>query len=141
VIASGVPAIARLRDPQTRARLRKFALLAPNLVKLLWRLTRDPRVPARNKAIFLFVAGYLVSPIDFIPDFIPVVGGVEDAILAAVALDAIINNVPEDVVRQHWDGDEDVIAVIREIVAIGSSFLPRRLRLRLTSEGARFPGS
>ena len=97
-------------------------------MRLLYRLVRDPRVPRRSKAVFLFVAGYLVSPVNLIPNFIPVVGELEDAILAAVALDAILNHVDDHVVREHWDGDDDVIDLIQEIITIGSSFLPSKVR-------------
>lgn len=123
--------MTQLNDPELQSKLKSFALIAPRLGKLLYRLVRDPRVPRKSKAVFLFVSGYLVSPLNFIPNFIPVVGEVEDAILAAVALDAMLNQVPEEIVREHWEGDENVIETIREVVSMGSAFLPSRLRSKL----------
>jgi uncharacterized membrane protein YkvA (DUF1232 family) len=111
-------------------RLREYALLAPRLVKLVYRLLKDERVPTRSKALLVVVTGYLVSPIDFIPDMIPGVGQFDDLLVAALALDQILNRVPEHVVTEHWDGDEDVLRVIREILDLSTGFMPARIRKR-----------
>jgi len=116
---------------ERRERLKEYALLAPRLIRLVWRLSRDPRVPARAKAMLIFLGGYLVSPVDLIPDWIPAVGHIDDLFVAAFALDSILNRVPDDVVREHWEGDEDVLQVVREILDIATSLMPgwlRRLR-------------
>ncbi len=113
--------------------LKEYALLAPRLVKLVFRLMRDPRVPARSKAALIFLAGYLVSPIDFIPDVIPGIGQLDDLVIAAFALDQILNRVDDSIVREHWDGDEDVLEIVRNILDIASSFLPRWLKRPFSS--------
>lgn len=120
---------ADVQERQTK--LREYALLAPRLVKLLWRLARDPRIPARNKAVMFLVAGYLATPIDFLPDFLPGIGQLDDLILAALALDQMLNRVPENIVREHWEGDEDVLAVVREILDVATGFVPGWLKARL----------
>jgi uncharacterized membrane protein YkvA (DUF1232 family) len=114
--------------PQTE--LKEYALLLPRLLKLLWRLARDPRVPERSKAMLFVLAGYLASPIDLIPDFIPGAGQLDDLVIAAFALDHMLNRVPEDVVRSHWDGDDDVLEIVREVLNISTSFLPGWLKSR-----------
>lgn len=119
------------RPPQTR--LKEYALFAPRLARLVWRLIRDPRVPARSKATLLVLAGYIASPIDIIPDFITGLGQLDDLVIAAVALDQILNRVPDEIVRQHWDGDEDVLEIVRDIVDIATAFVPRRLKRLLSS--------
>lgn len=116
------------QPPQTS--LREYALLAPRLVKLVWRLARDPRVPARAKAVLFVLVGYLASPVDLIPDFIPGLGQLDDLVIAAFALDQILNRVPDEVVRQHWDGDEDVLDVVRNILDISTAFIPAWLKKR-----------
>lgn len=116
---------------ERRARLKEYALFAPRLAKLVWRLARDPRVPARSKAMLIVLGGYLVSPVDIIPDFIPGVGQLDDLLIAVFALDNILNRVPEEVVREHWDGDEDVLKVVREVLDIATTFVPGWLK-RLT---------
>jgi uncharacterized membrane protein YkvA (DUF1232 family) len=94
---------------------------------------RDKRVPARQKAILVMMGVYLASPIDIIPDFIPGLGHVDDLILVAFALDQIINRVPEECVREHWDGDEDVLEVVREILDIATGIVPEWLKKRLSA--------
>ena len=114
--------------PQTS--LREYALLAPRLVKLVWRLTRDPRVPARAKAVLFVLVGYLASPVDLIPDFLPGLGQLDDLVIAAFALDQILNRVPEEVVREHWDGDDDILEIVRHVLDIATAFVPAWLKKR-----------
>ncbi|MQB00971.1 MAG: DUF1232 domain-containing protein [Actinobacteria bacterium] len=114
--------------------LKEYALFAPRLVKLVWRLLRDRRVPSRVKATLVILGAYLASPIDIIPDFVPGVGQVDDLVLAAFALDQIINRVPEHVVREHWDGDEDVLEVVRNILDISTAFIPGWLKKRFAGD-------
>jgi uncharacterized membrane protein YkvA (DUF1232 family) len=104
--------------------LKEYALLAPRLIKLLVRLMRDPRVQPRSKAVLLLTVGYLVSPIDVIPDMVPGVGQLDDLIIVAFALDHLLNRIPEDLVKEHWDGDEDVLEVVRHVVEIGAGLVP-----------------
>ena len=117
----------------TREKLKKYARLAPQFVKLIGRLMKDPRVPARQKAILVVVGAYLVSPIDLVPDFIPGIGVLDDLVIAAFALDQILNRVPDECVRDHWDGDEDVLAVVKEVLDIASGRVPDWLKRRLTA--------
>lgn len=114
------------RVPQTS--LREYAMLAPRLVKLVFRLMRDPRVPARSKAVLVLLAGYLASPIDLVPDFLVGVGHLDDLIVAAFALDQILNRVPDEIVREHWEGEEDILEVVRNVLDISSSFVPGWLK-------------
>ena len=121
------------RAEEARTRLKELALFAPRLVALVARLMRDPRVPPRQKAILVFLAAYLASPIDLIPDFIPGIGAVDDLVLAAFALHQILNRVPEEAVREHWDGDGDILQIVKEILAISSTVVPGWLRKRLSA--------
>lgn len=116
------------KPPQTS--LREYALLAPRLIKLIWRLARDPRVPARSKATLFLLGGYLVSPVDLIPDVLPGIGQLDDLVLVAFALDQILNRVPEEIVKEHWDGDEDILEIVRSILDISTSFVPGWLKNR-----------
>jgi uncharacterized membrane protein YkvA (DUF1232 family) len=113
--------------------LKEYALLVPRLARLVWRLSRDPRVPARTKATLFIVAGYLVSPVDVVPDFIPGIGQLDDLVILAFALDQMLNRVPDEVVREHWDGDEDVLEVVRQILDISTAYVPGWLKKRFSS--------
>jgi uncharacterized membrane protein YkvA (DUF1232 family) len=118
-------------EPDPRTRLKEYALLFPRLLRLVGRLVRDKRVPARPKAVLLVLGAYLVSPIDLVPDFIPGLGHVDDLIMVAYALDQIINRVPEEIVREHWDGDEDLLQLAREVLSLSNAVFPGRLKKRL----------
>lgn len=103
----------------------------PNLAKLLVKLTRDPRVPTKNKLVLGGVAAYLLLPVDFIPDFIPGVGQIDELALIALGLDVMVNRVPSEVVAEHWDGDGDVLETIRRILASVTSFVPENVKQKL----------
>jgi uncharacterized membrane protein YkvA (DUF1232 family) len=83
---------------------REVMLLVPNIVKLLWRLARDRRVPLRTKLLVVGTAVYLAIPIDIIPDWIPVLGYLDDAVLVGFILHRLLRTVPIEILQQHWDG-------------------------------------
>lgn len=105
----------------------------PNLGKLLLKLARDPRVPRKNKLIFGGIAAYLLLPVDFIPDFLPGIGQVDDLVLVALGLDAMVNRVSPEVLAEHWDGDEDVLEKIRGILATVTKFVPDGVKQKIFS--------
>jgi uncharacterized membrane protein YkvA (DUF1232 family) len=120
-------------DPGGRTQLKEYALFAPRLIRLISRLMRDPRVPGRQKAILVLLVAYLASPVDVIPDFIPGLGQIDDLVLAAFALDQMLNRVPEECIREHWDADEDVLQIVREILDIATGLVPDWLKKRLSA--------
>jgi uncharacterized membrane protein YkvA (DUF1232 family) len=69
---------------------RALARFVPDCVVLLTRLVRDPRVPRRSKVLVAALLPYLALPFDLIPDFIPVVGQLDDAILVAFVLRRVV---------------------------------------------------
>ena len=103
-------------------------LLVPNLAKLLFRLLRDSRVPGKRRLAMTVVAAYVVSPIDLVPDFIPVLGTVDDLIILAFAVDYLLEAAPPGVVDEHWDGSEDALELVRGLAGWSVELLPRRLR-------------
>lgn len=96
-----------------RALAREIAALVPNLTRLFAGLLRDPRVPFRAKVVLGVVALYLASPIDIVPDFVPIAGSLDDAIVAAFALRFVIGATSAAVVAEHWHGDP---ATLRRIL-------------------------
>jgi uncharacterized membrane protein YkvA (DUF1232 family) len=114
-----------------KTELKEFLFLLPRLLKLVWNLARDPRVPARSKALLFMIGGYIASPVDVIPDFIPGLGQLDDVVLIAFVLDRIINRVPEEVIAEHWTGDRDLLEVVRQILDISTTFVPGWLKNRL----------
>lgn len=73
----------------------------PSFAKLYWRLFRDRRVSLLPKALLVLLATYLLSPLDFVPELIPVVGTVDDLVLGAGGLWLFIRLCPPPVVREH----------------------------------------
>ena len=83
---------------------RELVLLLPNLGKLLWRLARDRRVPLSVKLLVVGTGIYLAIPFDVIPDWLPGVGHLDDAILVGFVVHRLIGKVSPEVLAQHWDG-------------------------------------
>ncbi len=121
-------------------RFKGLLLEFPHLVKLVYRLMRDPRVSGFDKAALGAVALYVVNPLDLIPDVIPVIGQIDDAFLVALALLRLLNRADEPVVREHWDGSVEIVPLLNEIVEAGSLYLPAGMRRVLVGLTAR-PGS
>ena len=96
-----------------RALARELATLVPNLTRLFAGLMRDPRVPLRAKVVLGATALYLAMPIDVIPDFVPIAGSLDDAIVAAFALRFVVRASSPEIVAEHWPGDP---ATLRRIL-------------------------
>jgi uncharacterized membrane protein YkvA (DUF1232 family) len=79
---------------------------------LFKRLLADPRVPRRAKAALWLTLPYLVSPLDLIPDFIPVVGQLDDALLAGVAVAYVARSAGREVVGELWPGSESGLRAV-----------------------------
>jgi uncharacterized membrane protein YkvA (DUF1232 family) len=87
-----------------RTQARAVAGFVPDCAVLMKRLAGDPRVPRRRKAALVLIAAYLVSPIDLVPDFIPVAGQLDDAIVVLLALRWLTAGSGAALVREHWPG-------------------------------------
>lgn len=119
-------------DAIQQTSLKEYALLIPRLLVLVAKLARDPRVPARSKAMLVLLGGYLASPVDVIPDFLPGIGQVDDIVLIAFTLDQLLNRVPREIVKEHWDGDDDVLELVQEVLDIATAFVPGWLKKRFS---------
>ena len=117
--------------PAERVWWKEIALAIPHLGLLLIRLAKDPRVPARSKTFAGFAAAYLISPIDVVPDFIPFLGKTDDLVLVAFAVNHLIQTAGLDVVREHWDGEDDVLDMVVDIVDFAAGLVPRTIRVAL----------
>jgi uncharacterized membrane protein YkvA (DUF1232 family) len=88
-----------------RSAARELATLIPNVVVLFRGLLKDERVSRGSKAWLVFAVVWLVSPIDLVPEFIPVAGPLDDAIVAALVLRFVLRRTDRDVVESYWRGD------------------------------------
>ena len=87
-----------------REEARALATFIPDCVVLVSRLLRDERVPRRSKLLFVALVGYLALPFDLVPDFIPVAGQLDDAIVVALALRAVVASAGDEIVAEYWPG-------------------------------------
>lgn len=104
-------------------RLAGLVLKLPTYARLVWGLMRDPRVPVPLKGLLVGAFAYLVSPLDVIPDAIPVLGQADDLTVLLLVLDVFIRNAPADVRDDHMrrarDGTADLdrdLAKLREVM-------------------------
>jgi len=95
-----------------RSAAREIATLIPNLLVLFRRLFADPRVPRGSKFLVGFAIVWLVSPIDLIPEFIPVAGPLDDAIVAAFVLRYVLRHTERSVLEEHWRGGSATLDVL-----------------------------
>jgi uncharacterized membrane protein YkvA (DUF1232 family) len=115
--------------PRSRQELAAEAvMLLPNVVKLLTRLMRDRRVSMRRKAFIGAVIIYVVSPVDLIPDFVIGIGRLDDLVLVSLAIDHLMSGTDEAVVREHWDGTEDGLDLVRSAFGWVASIIPEGIR-------------
>jgi uncharacterized membrane protein YkvA (DUF1232 family) len=89
-----------------RTAAKELALLLPNLLVLFKGLAGDPRVPRRSKWLLGVGALWIASPIDLIPEFIPILGPLDDAVVAALILRHLLRTAGPDVITEHWRGDQ-----------------------------------
>src|SRR3954462_5413455 len=95
-----------------RGDARALAGFIPDCLVLFKRLIADPRVDRRRKGVLGAVGMYLALPFDLVPDFIPIAGQLDDAILAAVVLRSVLRGPGSGVVREHWPGPERSLRLI-----------------------------
>jgi uncharacterized membrane protein YkvA (DUF1232 family) len=97
---------------------REIATLLPNLIALFRGLRADPAVPRREKWLLLVALMWIASPIDLIPEFIPVLGPLDDALVAALVLRRLVRAAGPEVVGRHWRGSAESLAVIYRLARI-----------------------
>ena len=113
--------------PGAGSGVRDYVLLLPDLTVLLTRLLRDPRVPRGPKFVALLGLGYLLSPIDLLPEvLLGPIGLVDDLLVVSAALSHLLNDVHPDVVRAHWSGKGDALEVIQRVSGWSRGFLRRK---------------
>lgn len=104
VFAIWVVAIGALILSGRKTQARELAAFLPNLLTLFRGLLRDPRVPRSSKAWLVFAVVWIASPIDLVPEFIPVLGPLDDAVVAALVLRHVIRRTDRAVLEEHWLG-------------------------------------
>lgn len=118
---------SQVERQKARGFLKNTIYLIPNFLKLLYRLFKDGRVPATEKAFLIGAIVYVISPIDLIPDVIPFIGEVDDLYLVSLTLLRLFNRTPPDVIREHWDGGGDIARIAGRLAQAARFVLPKRV--------------
>jgi len=89
--------------------LRELARFIPDCVTTVRRLRGDPRVPRRAKVAVALAGLWLLNPVDLIPEFLPIIGPLDDVVVVALALRYAARQVPRQVLLDAWPGDPGLV--------------------------------
>jgi uncharacterized membrane protein YkvA (DUF1232 family) len=103
----------------------------PDLARLLTRLVADPTLPRTAKAALAAAILYLASPLDLLPDVVPIVGYLDDALFIAVVVDGILNWVDRRLVLRYWPGTPESLERVARAARLLASWVPRRVKARI----------
>ena len=114
LIAAGVyvVAVAAILAAGRREDARALAGFIPDCVILVGRLARDRRISRARRALLFVVLAYLAFPIDLVPDFLPIAGQLDDAVLLALALRVLARGANAEMVRRAWPGPDASLQVV-----------------------------
>lgn len=101
-----------------RARRGAALRLLPDVIRLLGRLAGDPEMPRGVRLRLWLLLGYLLSPIDLVPDIIPVVGYADDAIVVALALRSVTRRAGPEALARHWPGSAEGLDAVRRLAGL-----------------------
>jgi uncharacterized membrane protein YkvA (DUF1232 family) len=113
----GLVAALWLARPE-EVRVRDTLRLLPDLVRLLRRLAADPTLPGGVRLRLWLLLGYLALPIDLVPDFIPVIGYADDAVIVVLALRSVTRRAGPEALERHWPGTPEGLAAIRRLARL-----------------------
>jgi uncharacterized membrane protein YkvA (DUF1232 family) len=111
--------VAGLALAGRRGDARALAGFIPDCIVLFRRLLGDARMPRRYKAVVVALLAYLALPFDVVPDFIPVAGQLDDAVVVALALRAILRGGGLEMIEEHWPGPRSSLSLILKLADRG----------------------
>ena len=101
-----------------RTTVRETARLLPDSLRLLRRLSTDRTIPLRTRLLVWALVVYLVSPIDIIPDFIPVIGYADDVVISSLVLRHLVKRAGPEKLEEHWPGTPEGLAQLKRLLRI-----------------------
>jgi uncharacterized membrane protein YkvA (DUF1232 family) len=105
-----------------------YVLAAPDLFHLLCKLSADNDVPSNKKLKLLAGIAYFISPIDLLPEmFLGAVGYLDDIAVSAYILNDLVNEIDPQIIRKHWAGEQDILDLIKTILANADSMIGSKL--------------
>ena len=127
-------AIRRYLDRKGKAtgKAGEYLLLVPDVFMLLWRLVNDPRVNSKNKMLLGSGLAYYFFPLDIMPEgFLGPVGFVDDLVFAVYVLNKILADTDAAVLREHWSGSDDVLAMMQRVLAAAEDLVGKKVLGRI----------
>jgi len=129
-------------SPRTGAKRTVMSALKelPNFLRLLGGLLTDRRVSNTDKLLVAGAVAYVMLPMDFVPDFVPFIGEIDDLFVLVLAIQRLIANAGRAVLLDHWMGDPRQLRSLdlERVLVAAAFFLPRRVRRRLRTIGRDF---
>lgn len=119
VLLAGLWVYAR-RHPETVG-MKDALRLLPDLLRVIQRLTADKTVSPGVRVKLIALLAYLLSPLDFVPDFLPVIGYADDVIIVALVLRSAIRSAGPEPLRRHWPGTPAGLLIIERLAGISPS--------------------
>lgn len=98
--------------------VRDMIRLLPDLLRLFKRVATDGAVPRMVRVELVLLLCYLVSPIDLIPDFIPVIGFLDDAVVVAIMLRIVVRTAGPELLQKHWPGTPEGLRALRRLCGL-----------------------
>lgn len=109
--------VVQRQDPDSVRSFEALRLL-PDVLRLVRRLATDPALPRGLRVRLWLLLGYLASPLDLVPDVLPVLGYVDDAIVLALVLRSVTRRAGADALARHWPGTPAGLEVVRRLAGI-----------------------
>jgi uncharacterized membrane protein YkvA (DUF1232 family) len=108
------------RAAPSRASVIEVVRLLPDVLRLAAGLARDPATPRSSRIALAGLAVWIASPIDLIPEFVPVIGPLDDIVVAAIVLRWVGRRISEDALRAHWPGSSDGFGLVLRLLGTRS---------------------
>jgi uncharacterized membrane protein YkvA (DUF1232 family) len=110
--------VAVIRAKQRGESIKELGRLIPDLARLLTRLARDRTIPVRVRARILVAIASNVQPINLIPDFIPVIGLLDDLVVTVWAIRSTVRRAGKDALTRHWPGTPEGLAKLSRVARL-----------------------
>lgn len=116
---------------KTGNKVAEFLFLLPDLFILVCRIAVDKRVPIKRKLMLGGVIAYVMMPLDIIPDFIPVLGQVDDLVVVVMGLNMLLNDIDQKVLEDNWSGEGNILHLMQKITTTAEQFMDKNVLSRI----------
>ena len=108
--------------PNNAKKYSDYIFVLPDIAALIYRLLKDKRVSMKTKLVISAAVAYIAVPCDIIPDKVPCIGKIDDIAIGVFALNVIMTDVPLNVVLENWQGKNDILIVLKNVIDYATNF-------------------